>query len=514
MRIASLLIVVFFSLQSYGQSVNGYLKELKIANSDTAFINLYNLMCEYYVDTNKDSAEFYNKQSLSFSYKTENDAFNFKGYYLKALLLLRQQKYGEALSAVEVAKQISVQNNNTAQKIEALILCGNIFSGVKQADLAVQNYSNAFNLSNTCNNKKGIVSSATSLGLYFKENNKNTNALGYFLEVYPVAKALKDTESIFNCCINLGSLYERTNDKDKALEFYREALAINSGDNDENAMAICYFKMGRLFANLGRKDSSEYFLGKTMVIHLKRKDELGLIFDYAFLASLNYKAGNYTKAEQNYDSSLCLAFKHNDSMRISSVYSYKASMYKAKPDQKKALENYEKSIRFLSSGMPGETRMMLYQNIAGAYKKLGKYKEASDNFEKAKMWADSVYNVNETKRQTELKLNFEFNQIKEKINSELEAKEIINRTERENERQKRYYLLAGMVLISLFLVIVIINFRALKKANLIIEEQKKITEGKQKEIIDSIYYARRIQKSLMSCEKNIQKTLDRLSENT
>jgi hypothetical protein len=44
----------------------------------------------------------------------------------------------------------------------------------------------------------------------------------------------------------------------------------------------------------------------------------------------------------------------------------------------------------------------------------------------------------------------------------------------------------------------------------LIEKQKRFVEEKQKEILDSIYYARRIQNAILPTEKYIDKTLKRL----
>jgi len=49
-----------------------------------------------------------------------------------------------------------------------------------------------------------------------------------------------------------------------------------------------------------------------------------------------------------------------------------------------------------------------------------------------------------------------------------------------------------------------------KKANSIISEQKKLVDDKQKEIIDSINYAGRIQKALLASEKYIDKNINKL----
>jgi serine phosphatase RsbU (regulator of sigma subunit) len=128
-----------------------------------------------------------------------------------------------------------------------------------------------------------------------------------------------------------------------------------------------------------------------------------------------------------------------------------------------------------------------------------------------KVWSDSTYNVNETKKQTELKLGFEFNQVQEKQKAEAEAHELINKAERERDRQMRNFLLAGLALISLFLIIAIRSYLAKQKANQVLEKQKVeiqkqkgLVDEKNREIRDSINYAHRIQTSCLPETKELE----------
>lgn len=509
MKFRHFFILFFLPFFCKSQSPVAFLKKLSTVKSDTAAIRIFNSLTEYYLFDQNDSAAYFNKKSLEMS--IEKNLYNHKGFYFKAELERINKNYSEAIKSAEKAKQIAKQNTNLEDEVEAIILSGKVWQSAKQGKLAAADYQNAFQLSKSKNYKEGIISSGTSLALYYKENNEYTNALIYFLQVYPLTEELKDTSALFTSCINLGTLYEKTNDEKKALEFYRKALLINVADNDENGKAICYFKIGRLFANLDQNDSAEFYLDKTMKIHLKRNDEKGLIFDYSFLASLYSKNGDFEKAETNYDTSLQLAQKHNDSIRISLVYTYKADMYKSQNNYKKALYNYEKSLRYATSKMSGETLMKIYENMAQLNKKEGNYKEAYDNFEMFKTWSDSSYNINETKKQTELKLSFEFNQIQEKQKAEAEARELINKAEHERERQQRNFLLAGLALISVFLIIAIRSYRGKQKANLVlekqkieIERQKGLVDEKNREISDSINYAHRIQTSCLPERKELE----------
>jgi serine phosphatase RsbU (regulator of sigma subunit) len=506
------LILFYFSCICRAQSPFAYFEKLKSAKSDTALINVYNALTEYYINNKNDSAAYFNHKSLNLSVERHKEMFNQKGYYYKGVLERLDKKYGDALKSAEKSRLFAKQNNNINDEVAAMNLTGNILKSAGQGRLAVEAFSDALKLSKTHDYKKGMLVSGTSLGLYYKETNVVTSALDYLLNVYPLAEELKDTSALFTSAINLGTLYERTKDKEKAISFYRKALYLNKDrEEDENGKAICYFKMGRAFYNLHINDSGEYYLNKTMQIHLKRNDEVGLIYDYVFQAGMYMKKGDYKSAEKEYNTSLQLALKHNDSLRISAVYNSIAEMYKTKNDNQKALENIKNSLKYLPAKTTGEGRLGVYENIARVYKRMGMYKEAYDNFVLYKSWSDSAFNISETKKQTELKLGFEFNQIQEKQKAETEAHELINKAERERDKQQRNFLLAGLALISIFLIIAIRNFRAKQKANIAlekqkkeIEKQKKLVDEKNREISDSINYAHRIQTSCLPEQKEME----------
>jgi hypothetical protein len=81
-------------------------------------------------------------------------------------------------------------------------------------------------------------------------------------------------------------------------------------------------------------------------------------------------------------------------------------------------------------------------------------------------------------------------------------------------------------LVFLLALIILRGYRNKQKANLIImkqkeeveaakemiEHQKQMVEEKQKEIVDSIYYASRIQKALITNENSLQKILHKFKK--
>jgi uncharacterized protein HemX len=104
------------------------------------------------------------------------------------------------------------------------------------------------------------------------------------------------------------------------------------------------------------------------------------------------------------------------------------------------------------------------------------------------------------------------------------AEQIKKEAEMKQQRLVRNGLIIGAVLLCGLVFFVYRNLQQSKKANRIIaaqkrqvEEQKAITEQqkllveeKQKEIVDSIRYAKNIQQSLFPTEKYIERSLHRL----
>ncbi|MDP1799958.1 MAG: hypothetical protein Q8L81_01305, partial [Bacteroidota bacterium] len=88
------------------------------------------------------------------------------------------------------------------------------------------------------------------------------------------------------------------------------------------------------------------------------------------------------------------------------------------------------------------------------------------------------------------------------------------------EENQRYFLYAGLLLTLVFGVFMFNRFRTIKKQKntinaqkTVVEQQKYLVEEKQKEIMDSIRYAKRIQTSLLPTEKYLDRSFKELKKN-
>ncbi|HWY12037.1 MAG TPA: hypothetical protein VN026_11970, partial [Bacteroidia bacterium] len=151
-----------------------------------------------------------------------------------------------------------------------------------------------------------------------------------------------------------------------------------------------------------------------------------------------------------------------------------------------------------------------YQNLADVYAKTDRYKEAYLNNVKFKKLTDSIFNIDNSKQLSDLKTKYEVEKKETELKAKADAQQEINNAE-EGRQRVIIFIIAGLFVLVLVCGIFMFNrFKETRKQKNIIEEQKELVEEKQKEILSSIYYAKRIQDALLPADKYIERKLNRL----
>lgn len=494
------LITICHSL--LGQNSFSFYSKLKEAKTDAERLPIYLALAESYLYDSFDSAYKYIELVKEF------DRYNFKAALYESEIARVEKRYVDSRRIIDQLKIKCEPNQLPILEIREELIWASIYENELNRKGALEKYLNAVQKSRDLGDQNEILITAMSLGVYYKRNNDITNGLIYLLEAFKLSELLKKPYFVFTCSINLGTLYEMTNESDKALVFYRKALSVA---DDENAMAIGYFKIGKVFAKTkSLLDSSLFYIRKTTDIHLKRNDEVGLIFDYSTIANYYSVDGKLKEAEHYYLRAIELALKYNDSIRIVNVYSSMATSYKNAGNSKKAIEYYQLAMNYLCIGLNPETVSIIYQRISEIYRDKKQYQEAYKYLVLHEAMSDSLNNVNDTKRQTEYKMNFEFNQIQDRLKAESAARELISKAESDKQKQQQNYLVIGFVLVFLLLILSVWSYSqkrkdnfVLKKQKLQIEFQKGVVELKNREINDSINYALHIQTASLPESKEL-----------
>jgi serine phosphatase RsbU (regulator of sigma subunit) len=171
---------------------------------------------------------------------------------------------------------------------------------------------------------------------------------------------------------------------------------------------------------------------------------------------------------------------------------------------------HEKALEYLKKGLSGAKEIdarewikLSYEGIAEVYENMENYKDALKYNKLFSGIKDSLLNDESNKQIAEMQTKYETVKKEKEIGlqkTQLETKEV------ENKKQQYFIFLIAAVAIGLIIVAFVIfrSLRITRKQKSIIEEQKSeveqqkhVIEEHQKEIIDSITYAKRIQQAIL-----------------
>ncbi|HEY6160914.1 MAG TPA: tetratricopeptide repeat protein [Bacteroidia bacterium] len=352
--------------------------------------------------------------------------------------------------------------------------------------------------------KKGKADSFAQIGFAHIHSAENEKAFANLLDSLTLYKELDDAPGMGNALYNLGVLHIRLGVFDQAIESLHKSLEIRERLNDRSGMAACYFQLTYISQHFNDLDVAMENANKSANIRKEMNDNVGLAAAYMVMGEIFLKKRQFDKAEDILEKSLALRKTSPEKMGYFATLLRWTELHIEK-------KHYEKARGFASEGLQiameenvrfGVMRFM--QLIARLEFLSGNTTGAKEQYEKALAYADqhsyksikyeiyeSLYTIyrSEGNFQKALEQYELFHKLKEEVislqtNAQLKSVQLMNqiefaRKEADIEKNKN---------------------AELKKAYSIIED-------KNKEIIDSINYARRIQSALLPGEKYFERCL-------
>ncbi len=239
--------------------------------------------------------------------------------------------------------------------------------------------------------------------------------------------------------------------------------------------------------------------------------------DRLTLSSLyNNLSGRYSFL-RNYDLALVYADSaYNVSVEVNRKVGVAASLYRKgeayffKNDFKKSLDYGLKALNAFKEANVLRRQDICAEMISEAYKNLGQFEKSLFYKELQFQLSDSLKKMNELEdlQFVEQRFAYELNQKRDSTNIAMKTLKLEStQADLEKQKMKQYLLYGGIGMFLILIVILTIGFQRKKRDNLLIQEQKMIVEDKNKEILDSINYAKRIQSAILPPSKIVKEYL-------
>lgn len=383
-----------------------------------------------------------------------------------------------AIKISQIELQFAIKTKQKKYQGWAFNSLGASYFNQNKYSSALDNYLKSLKICEELNDKKGIGYSLNNIGLLYNDQSKFKTGLEYFLRALKIREEIGDKGGIASCYRNMGSSYSSLYDYPKALEYYNLALKISEEIGDGAAIASCYNNIGNVFLKQNKYENAiDYFL-KPLQKNESHTNKRTKVSCYINLGSCYNQLGNYNKALYYSEMALSLA---------------------------KEMGSIDK-MRYA------------YKDLAEIYAKTNNYKKAYNNYVLFKQFTDSIFNLESSKQFSDLKTNFEVEkreaELKLKTDAEKEKLKAISFEEKKQQQILIFAITGVLLVVILFSFFLYKRFKITNQQKKVIElksneteEQKNLVEEKQREIIDSITYAKRLQKAILPPLQLIQELL-------
>lgn len=441
-------------LSAQNRAIDSLKTVLENAKQDTTkAITLNELSRELYLIGHFDSALILAKQALTIS----------------DTLLAKTEVFKNRLIYFTVQKMIAKTYGNI----------GNIYLSHGNYPEALKNHLTSLGIRESLKDEYGIAGSNLNIGIiYGMLGNLDEAKTKYFIALN-IFERLGDKKSVAAAYNNIGNVYSRQGDYERALENYLASLKIREQIQDKIGVATAYSNIGAVFSS------------KADLIPINSVEQKQIL----------------RKALINHLNALRLREEMGDKAGVANSYLNLSATYAKLDNYKNAMDFGLKSLSIAKE--VGELRVErdMSENLSAIYERFGEDKKALEYYKIYIVLRDSLLNEENTKKTIRLEMNYEFEKKEAATKLEQEKKEAVSAAENKKQKVIIYSVCGVLVLVFGFAVYAYRSYLQKQRANVEITEQKKIIEEKQKEIIESIQYAKRIQQSIIPSEKFIDRIL-------
>ena len=338
-------------------------------------------------------------------------------------------------------------------------------------DEAVIYYNEALKIYQQLKDKLEISKCYINIGVAYRHQGNYPKALESYHESLNIIEELGDKELFSNCCNNIGVIHRYQGNYEQALVYYRKALKINEEIESADGIAMCLGNIGVVYELLKDYDTALVYHKKGLNGHLQNKPVIKFkVASSYYNIGLNFlHKKSFSKANQYFQKALAIA-KEIGKVSIEG-YSYEglANVAIAQGNHTAAYNYGKKAYQIAKE--TGNVELIMYSSgiLARTSNLLGNYKEAFDYHVIFKEMSDSIFDESNIKKITELEYEYKFQ--KEKSEAELlqQKKDAVRAEQEKKQRILLLATIAGLILMSLLVIIVSRSLIQKRKTNKILE---------------------------------------------
>jgi serine phosphatase RsbU (regulator of sigma subunit) len=433
--------------------------------------------------------------------------------FLKALAVDETINRDSSLTYYLAALDPLKSTGNYLELCEAYTYIGNVYLESGHYLKAVQSFQQAAEIAAVLKEHTLECRALTYGGMSYVQMGKRPEGIVLLQKAMGIAEKYDEKKYLSRICIFIGSAYSEGPSQDFAMQYFERGQKLAEQVQDTILLTEADMYIGNNHYYNKRYQQAIDLYEEVKVIAKKEGD------NRLYAGALGNIGNCYTDMHE-YDKALKCQFEavpifqaEGDNEGLTICYSDIGKIYFEKKDFKNSLLYYNRSLEIAKNMNSLEDLMSIHQGFYQTYEGMKDYKAAFEHFKEYKRLNDSIFSEGNTKRITEMELQYRYD-------AQQKEQQLIqkNKEQLADERLKRqklysYASITGALLLLLLVGIVWRGSRQRKRANIQLQEyndevihQKEVIEHKNKEITDSINYAKRIQESILPLKTEIQET--------
>lgn len=355
----------------------------------------------------------------------------------------------------------------------------------------------AYALSQKTNNKPRIGQCLNFLGDLNWFSGDYTSASNYYYKALAIFEELKDTAGIGESYRNIGWIYMGQERYKETVEYFNKSLAINEKLGLTDKLIANYDDLGIVNKLMGNYEEAIKFCKHTIKLSEGKSSTKGLATGYGNLAIIYVEMGEYDIAIESFQISNKNHELIDDHYNCAEGYVGLADCYYHIKNYHKAVEYAEKSLAISQKFQYKTTLTSAYRILAKVYAEQKNYQNAYKYMELFSHLKDSTYNEKNSRQINEMSAKYE-SEKKELLINSLEKDKALSDEKSAQDKKFKLYLIIFCSLIAVFTIFLFRSFLQKKKANNSLSLAYKEIEVQNKDITDSINYAKQIQRARLS----------------
>jgi tetratricopeptide (TPR) repeat protein len=437
-----IVILLIYALSVSGvkvvaQSEIDSLKTLLTKTEGEAKLDLYGKICWRYIAISQlDIARQWADSMKIYATKLESKTGQFRTKYLYGTIARQEGNSKEALSYFNEYAQYNVSVGDSIRIARVMYQIGAVHLDIGNYDQSLKAYYRSLAIDRKANDAYGAGITLNAIGIIHKETKKYKDAIREYLSALAIFDSIDAKSDKTDALVNLGNVYSELNDFEKAKQYYKEALVIDRQEDKKGGIAVDLANIAFLFDKQKQYDSAlrYHLMGLAIREKLPVKEDLARSLTGVGYGYLQLK--NYPRAEVYLNRALAFTKPLNEKPVLIDIYEYLSRLNVEKGNHLKAYEYQQ--LRFLLK--------------------------------------DSVLNEENNRQLNELQTKYETAEKDQKITLLSKENEV-----REKEAQRQSALknafIAGLILVSLLVILVIYIFRQrMKNQFLLASKNEEIKE--------------------------------------